>query len=202
MGSIALLPPASECPPLLPAGASQPSCTPTCKSSLARELAAHGKFLPQSLFPSVLEINCRTRYVFPCSCCLLWLFFWQAGTIWSVADVCDHEHGWSGKVARGRRGSHHPLSITTLPSSPCHHLGSGSSPRDPVATSGHGDGQHNVSMLAPLLMATHSSFTAVGLFYRHTNNIGATCPQLLFFLYLTIPIPAAYLASAGIRSVL
>lgn len=45
----------------------------------ARELAACGKILPRCLLPSVLEINCTTRYVFPCSCYLLRLFFQQAG---------------------------------------------------------------------------------------------------------------------------
>jgi len=69
---------------------------------------------------------------------------------------------WEGCRSR----SHHSFSITTtiLPPPPRHPLGSGSSHRDSAATGGHWDGQYKVSMLTPLLTATHSPFTTTPLF--------------------------------------
>lgn len=77
-----------------------------------------GNSCPGYLLPSVLEINCRARFVFPYSCCLLCLVFQQAGAAWSAAAVCDNKHSQSGKVAGGKRGSCHPLAITLVQGAP------------------------------------------------------------------------------------
>lgn len=117
----AFLLPISRHPPILSAGAPQPSCIPAHRSSLAR--AACGKFLPQCLLPSVLENNCMTRYVFPHSWLLfaLAVFFFLTGAAWRVAVVHGNGHSRFVKVAGSRRGSHHPLTIIPSPSPPCHH---------------------------------------------------------------------------------
>jgi len=71
-----------------------------CPQEVPSQRAGCSWDIAAPLFASLcLRKELHDKVCFSCSCCLLWLVFWQAGAAWSRAKVYENEHGPSEKAA-------------------------------------------------------------------------------------------------------